>query len=332
MEVVRERERESRMLAAYLRSFMEDGHGSVVYISGVPGSGKTYTVRQVLCRMFPEHVYVNCADVGGRRSNIYRLMYTGLRCTKNKSGSYLESICSHLGQCSSLHCMFMDEIDMLMNKKQDILYNVFELPYIRDSKLMILAVSNTMNLPEKFFDSKVCSRIGSNRINFAPYTPAQLLSITPQETRFQRGSIELATKRIGAISGDARRLLNVIERAKESPKREITMHDVDETMQAMYRPLYYMFLRCLSTHQKLVLFVLGAESRAKTSDVYQRLKMRCRLKGLREPGFFGFLDVLQALHKHQILELRRSMSEIRLVLLPQEIQNALKNDKEYCAF
>lgn len=332
MEVVKERERESKMLVEYLRNFVEDGHGSVVYISGVPGSGKTYTVRQILCRMFPEYVCINCAEVGSRKSNIYKLIYIGIRCIKKKSGSYLESISSHLSQCRELHCMFIDEIDMLMNRKQDILYNIFELPYIRDSRLMILAVSNTMNLPEKFFDSKVCSRIGSNRINFKPYTPSQLLSITPQETRFQRGSIELATKRIGAISGDARRLFNVIERAKESPKKIITMHDVDETMQTMYKPLYYMFLKSLSTYQKLVLFVLGFDGRAKTSDVYQRLKMRCRLKGLQALGFFDFLDVLHTLHKHQILELRRSMSEIRLVLLPQEIHNALKHDKEYNAF
>ncbi|KAL0265887.1 UNVERIFIED_CONTAM: hypothetical protein PYX00_011604 [Menopon gallinae] len=301
MEAVKVRERESRMLAEHLRAFMDDGHGSVVYISGVPGSGKTYTVQKVLCSMLPDHVYVNCAEVGGRRSRVYRLIYEGIRCAKKKRGGYLESISLHLAECRELHCIFIDEIDMLMNRKQDILYNIFDLPYTRDSKLMILAVSNTMNLPEKFFDPK-------------------------------RGSVELATKRIGAISGDVRKLLNVIERAKESPKKDITIHDVDETMQAMYKPLYYMFLQSLSVHQKLVLFVLGTDSSAKTTDVYHRLKMRCGLRGLRTPDFFGFMDVLHTLHACQILELRRNASEVRLVLLPQEIHNALRSDKEYSAF
>lgn len=328
---VKNREKESATLTRYLERFIETQKGSIVYLSGVPGSGKTYTAMRVLEKVFSHYIYANCAKLS-KKTSIYHEVYSEMHCKKKKSGNYLNSLREHLRSCKELHCMLIDEIDLLINKKQDILYNIFDLPYLGSSKTMIIAISNTMNLPEKFFDPKVCSRIGSSRINFKPYTHSQLFSIVPKESRLQRGSIEITTKRVGAISGDARKLFDIIERAKESPKKEITIYDVDETMKKMYKPLYYSFLQNLSFYQKLALFILSPESVSATVDTYQKMKSYCVLKNLEVPDFFTFLDILDVLESYQIIKLRKEKKELQLRLLSQEVQNALSSDSIYRTF
>jgi len=51
--------------------------------------------------------------------------------------------------------LFLDEIDMLLTKDQSILYNFFELPRQRSSQLVIIAISNTLDLPDTL-EKKVC--------------------------------------------------------------------------------------------------------------------------------------------------------------------------------
>ena len=55
----------------------------------------------------------------------------------------------------------MDELDQLMTAKQDVVYNFFNWPTLVNSKLIVLAVANTMDLPERVMTGRVRSRLGS---------------------------------------------------------------------------------------------------------------------------------------------------------------------------
>jgi origin recognition complex subunit 1 len=56
----------------------------------------------------------------------------------------------------------MDELDQLMTAKQDVVYNFFNWPNITesDAKLIVIAVANTHDLPERAMIGRVRSRIG----------------------------------------------------------------------------------------------------------------------------------------------------------------------------
>jgi hypothetical protein len=56
--------------------------------------------------------------------------------------------------------VLMDELDQLMTTKQDVVYNFFNWPTLANSKLIVLAVANTMDLPERAMTGKVRSRLG----------------------------------------------------------------------------------------------------------------------------------------------------------------------------
>jgi origin recognition complex subunit 1 len=132
----------------------------------------------------------------------------------------------------------MDELDQLMTAKQDVVYNFFNWPTLAGSKLVVLAVANTMDLPERAMTGRVRSRLGTfpvlpvpafltrhagmTRINFQPYTATQLQSIVeariasakvgqPKDAPqvLEDDAIKLTSKKVSSISGDARRILDI---------------------------------------------------------------------------------------------------------------------------
>ena len=87
----------------------------------------------------------------------------------------------------------MDELDQLVTPKQDVVYNFFNWPTLVGSKFVVIAVANTMDLPERIMTGRVRSRVGKSssnfeavvltylnlvlgivRINFQPYSREQL--------------------------------------------------------------------------------------------------------------------------------------------------------------
>jgi Cdc6-like AAA superfamily ATPase len=66
----------------------------------------------------------------------------------------------------------MDELDQLVTTKQDVVYNFFNWPTLVGSKLVVLAVANTMDLPERVMSGRVRSRLGTSvYLYFAMFSP-----------------------------------------------------------------------------------------------------------------------------------------------------------------
>lgn len=63
----------------------------------------------------------------------------------------------------------IDEVDFLLTKDQEILYNLFEWTSQQTTKLGLIIIANTLDFPEKL-SSRVNSRMGEHRLIFKPYT------------------------------------------------------------------------------------------------------------------------------------------------------------------
>ncbi len=61
--------------------------------------------------------------------------------------------------------MTIDELDLLMTKKQTILYTIFDWATHKNSGLIVIGISNTLNLPELMM-ARVTSRLGELLMNF----------------------------------------------------------------------------------------------------------------------------------------------------------------------
>jgi len=75
-----------------------------------------------------------------------------------------------------MRVVLIDELDALITKKQTLLYNLFDWPCHQNSKLLVISIANTMDLPERM-QVKISSRIGNNRLVYEPYNLNQILTI-----------------------------------------------------------------------------------------------------------------------------------------------------------
>lgn len=76
----------------------------------------------------------------------------------------LELKFSSLIRLTDSSVVLMDELDQLVTPKQDVVYNFFNWPTLVGSKLVVIAVANTMDLPERVMTGRVRSRLGESKI------------------------------------------------------------------------------------------------------------------------------------------------------------------------
>jgi len=236
------------------------GRAQVLYVSGMPGTGKTAScleaVRQLrrpshnagqasfhfahvnaMCLSHPAAVFAEiCRKLptvgqhGRRRGGCVNVLPDGpnaplaaSQCTEGQAYTMLSQFfASRNGhKPSETVVLVLDEIDCLVTQAQTVLYRIFEWLSLPNASLAVVAIANTMDLPERLLP-RVSSRIGVLRVNFAPYDRAQLRTILDDrlssacvEDTFTGDALALCAARVAATSGDARKALQVCRRAIE---------------------------------------------------------------------------------------------------------------------
>lgn len=227
------REKEFAAIFKQVAEAIMENHSRLVYVCGTPGTGKTATVREIMKalqqkvddeELFPfKFVEINgmkIADPTQAYSRLWETM-TNQRVTPKHASELLKLQFAAHNKDRLPTVVLLDEIDQLTTTKQDVMYNFLEWPNRPNTRLIVIAVANTMDLPERLAN-KVESRLElTDRITFHAYTRTQLSTIIKSRLSsidsidVQDDAITFACMKVSAVSGDARRALDICRRAFE---------------------------------------------------------------------------------------------------------------------
>lgn len=249
------REEEFYELYNNLEGCIKSEKGRCIYVSGTPGVGKTATVRNVIEQLSAKLTVenkgkkvFNYLEINGlklvRPQQAYQVLWKKISKTAtsaNNSLTYLQQYFEQDEENEEIDrkkdnksrlplVVLLDELDQIVTKSQSIMYNFFNWPTYEYSKLIIIAVANTMDLPERLLTNKISSRLGLSRIQFTSYSYNQLSEIIKNRLEtltthnnhllIAKDAIEFASRKVASVSGDARRSLMICIRAIEFAQKE----------------------------------------------------------------------------------------------------------------
>ncbi|KAI8985155.1 P-loop containing nucleoside triphosphate hydrolase protein [Pilobolus umbonatus] len=351
------REEEFETIMEYVKSAIQDNSGTCIYISGVPGTGKTATVLEVMKHLqekaeegsIPNFDFV---EINGMKltdpNQAYSILWESIeKSNKKNSGDNSKRKYTAIHALQLLESKFtnqtwdsqrttvvlMDELDLLATKKLSVLYNFFDWPGRPFSKLIVVAIANTMDLPERLSNNKIASRIGMTRINFQPYRYDQLIQIVQSRLEgikaFAKEAIEFASRKVSAVSGDARRALDICRRAVEiietrnrnkkgndAVPSHVTISVVDEAIKEMYTSPIMSFIKSCSLHQKLFLVACMQSTRSsgiaevEMGDVIHNHSQICRWHFIEPPSSSDYMRICESLGESRAIIMESNRRDI----------------------
>lgn len=251
------RDSQKEHVRVFLRQAVEAGAKGVdasrcLYISGVPGTGKTATVREVVRDLQleamrgdlpsfkvvevnamtladPTIVYVELyAAITGRRdvapmhaAQLLEGRFCDVSAAVPSSRRKRAGPKGSIGRTAvdTFIVLVLDEMDVLLARKQKVLYDLLEWPTRPQAHMAVIGIANTMDLPERMLP-RLGSRLGLNRLVYPPYTRDQIETILKSTLdqsvyKLDEAALRLCAAKIGAVSGDVRRATELCRRAME---------------------------------------------------------------------------------------------------------------------
>lgn len=309
------REKEYMEIYSFLEGNLVDKIGGCIYISGVPGTGKTATTTAVIQALkvesekgkIPKFDFI---EINGMRITEPRKAYveihrqiTGKTVTAEQAYNMLDKRFSTQTGKRIMTILLVDELDILCNKRQDVVYNLLNWPNMSSSRLIVITIANTMDLPERILMGKVTSRLGLTRLTFQPYSHKQLQEIVISRLSgldcFNNDAIQLVARKVAALSGDARRALDICRRSSEIAEDEarddrkkkalVSMVHVQKALNEMISCTKVKAVKACSKMEKYFLQAVCMEvertgiEEVTFNGVYRQLKTITTLQGLAFP-------------------------------------------------
>ncbi|XP_056264378.1 cell division control protein 6 homolog [Pseudoliparis swirei] len=350
-----------------IRSFLEETAlrrlpGSL-YISGAPGTGKTACLNRVLQDMEAQlapvrTVLVNCMSLRSSHA-VFPLLADKLKAPGGQNG--LQSFLTAPGPAVLL---VLDEMDQLDSKAQDVLYTIFEWPHLQKSRLCLVGIANALDLTDRILPRlQARPHCRPLLLHFPPYSRQELTAIVQDRLSqasadgvLDASAVQFCARKVSAVSGDARKALDICRRAVEvvesderkkkvsdptgEPKESrVSLPQVARVLSEIYGdrmaspgggdgesfPLQQKLLVCC-----LLLLTRSGKSRevavGKLHEVYSRL---CAQRQVSAVGQGECLSLCGLLESRGIFSLKKAkearLAKVFLKIEEKDIENALKD-------
>ncbi|RKO99615.1 hypothetical protein CXG81DRAFT_6539, partial [Caulochytrium protostelioides] len=182
-----------------------------LYISGVPGTGKTGLVRECVAadgagtatdgRAW-KVAFVNCMDVGDPKAIFAHAaaQWTGQPLSAVPVADGLP-LCESLllpghhasaahekdraqaaptpgpARPSTAYLMVLDECDQLLTRSQDVLYKLFGWPHVPGARLVLIGIANALDMSERMLPRLKAKNAMPRHLHFRPYGSREIADI-----------------------------------------------------------------------------------------------------------------------------------------------------------
>ena len=338
------RKEEQDIIYNYIKKGLQtNGNYNSLYIAGMPGTGKTASVKCVVNILESElneakkkrnnRELIKNGIVPFKKlflsgmeypniSNVFKIIYNFIftkqkKLTINKYIQLLDNFFSErkkynssieLNDPTNSHILLIiDEIDILINSSQNLLYNIFNWTTYEYSKLIVISISNTLDLPNRLFP-KIKSRMGNNKIMFKPYNKEELRIIIQDRgidlKLFSEDALRLSCVKVAAINGDLRRIFQILARAKQINESEnykkkgkeqnlVSKYDIMDAWNELFNSKISKVIKSLQINEKIIIASLLSKTkdnninRIKVGDLYDKIDIFLRKYNDRNDGGFN---------------------------------------------
>ena len=241
---------EFRAVRAFLAGRIGTGTSGSLYVSGVPGSGKSHIVRRAISSSLGEvfgHkggrrrskvVEINCMTLRDPR-RIFALLLEkgfGMECAGEAYERDMSFALTHLRKAAScgararkgkpnspgdMVVLVLDEVDHLYRCQGDVLYDLFSLAEMEGSRVVFVGIANSIDLTLRMLPHLHSIGVEPTMVNFRAYLHPELQQLMQDRLRtltgpvFDPRALELCCGKVAATSGDMRRCLNAAMAALE---------------------------------------------------------------------------------------------------------------------
>ncbi len=297
------REKQIQSLVSILVPAIRGDTPSNILIYGKTGTGKTAVVKfvgQELEETSEIHgmacyvLYVNCEIVDTQ----YRLLATLAKhigkevpMTGWPTDQVFEEFKKTVDKEKRVVIIIMDEIDKLVRKGDDVLYNLSRINGdLKNARISLIGISNDLKFTD-FLDPRVKSSLGEEEIIFPPYDADQIHDILEQRASlaFKSNMLDETVTRLCAAfaaqeHGDARRALDLLrvsgELAERTKSPTVEEKHVRIAQEKIENDRVVEVVRTLPTQSKLVLLSVLLLSKIRknnvsTGEAYTIYKQMC---------------------------------------------------------
>ncbi|CAF0940474.1 unnamed protein product [Brachionus calyciflorus] len=248
------REKENDEIYDYLASCFGNKNGLSVYINGQPGTGKTFSVNTMLDSLKEEFkfnkIFLNCMSVKNIQ-NMYKTVLSEMisnkidsnlampkRCTKESLQKLIESCITSIKHHLVLVLDEIDQIETTIKNASDI-YKLFELPYLPNSKLILIGIANSLDFTDRLLPRlELTPEHKPKVIKFLPYTKDDIINIVKDRLSkvqlmydncviIDDKALMLCASKIASTNGDIRKVLDICRRAIELNEQEAKLTNLE---------------------------------------------------------------------------------------------------------